>query len=98
MPRVLRSGPYTSTLPSAYSSAVCRPDALPSINAGPTRLATSMKEWNMLRLMRARVFHADHHAGEQALKHPWRRKVIGRADFLQVDGDRRRRYSGQFTT
>ena len=39
----------------------------------------------------ARIFHADHHAGEQAFKHPRRREIVGRADFLQVDGDGGRR-------
>ena len=32
------------------------------------------------------IFHADHHAGEQALKHARRRKVIGGADLFEVDG------------
>ena len=40
-----------------------------------------------LALEGARVFHADHHAGEQTLEHARRRKVIGGADFLQVDAD-----------
>ncbi len=39
----------------------------------------------------ARIFHADHHAGEQAFKHPRRREIVGRADLLQVDGDGGRR-------
>ncbi|MNU81777.1 hypothetical protein D3C71_714480 [compost metagenome] len=34
------------------------------------------------------VFHADHHAGQQAFKNARRRKVVGGADFLQVDGHR----------
>ena len=33
----------------------------------------------------ARVFHANHHAGEQAFKHAGRREVIGRPDLFQVD-------------
>ena len=32
------------------------------------------------------VLHANHHAGEQAFKHPGWRKVIGRADFFEVNG------------
>ena len=35
----------------------------------------------------ARILHANHHAGQQAFKHPGRRKVVRRADFFQVDGD-----------
>ena len=35
----------------------------------------------------ARIFHADHHRGEQAFKHPRWREVVGGADFFQVDGD-----------
>ncbi len=34
-----------------------------------------------------RIFHADGDAGEQTLEHTRRREIIGRADFLQVDGD-----------
>ena len=43
-----------------------------------------------LALEAARVFHADHHAGQHALKHPGRCKVIRWADFFQVDGHRGR--------
>ena len=35
------------------------------------------------------VFHAYRHAGQQAFKDARRRKVVGRADFLQVDADGR---------
>ena len=37
------------------------------------------------------VFHADHHAGEQALKHARRCKVIGGADLFEVNGHGRGR-------
>ena len=37
----------------------------------------------------ARVFHANHHGGQQILEDPWRRKEIGRPDLAQVVHDRR---------
>ena len=39
----------------------------------------------------AGIFHADHYVGEQTLKHPRWCKVVGRADFFQVDGGGGRR-------
>ena len=36
----------------------------------------------------AGVFHADHHAGQQAFKHPGRGEVIGGPDFLEIDRHR----------
>ena len=39
-------------------------------------------------LQAAGVFHADHHAGEQAFENARRREVVGGPDFLQVDHHR----------
>ena len=50
-----------------------------------------MKRSNSQRLSRAGVFHADHHARQQALEDARRREVVGRADLLQVDRHRARR-------
>ena len=55
---------------------------------GANAFGNSHEEAEQAALEAAGVFHADHHAGQQAFKNARRCKVIGRPDLFQVNGHR----------
>jgi hypothetical protein len=88
---VVAQGPIDHPVAQAIQQAVGQAQrlAVHAVRADPAGQRHEGVEHPALE--RARILHADHHAGEQALEDPRRREVVGRADFLEVDRHRGRR-------
>ena len=75
-------------LAEGVAQAVERADGLAVHQRRPDPARQRHRPVEQPALQPAGVFHADHHAGEQALEDARRREVVGRADLLQVDRHR----------